>query len=89
MPELEELHTKNHKLEELEHPKMHNDDCGASHSPFSLGVSGPVECLAKLGRNDAPSDSKSKLCCFFDRRGPSCSVIQSDQICIVSRVERT
>lgn len=54
---------------------------------FGLGVSGLVETLPKFGRTDPPIDSKSReaLCCFLDRRGASCSVMQSGQTCVGPR----
>lgn len=50
-------------------------------SRFGLGVSGLAESLVKFGLAKDPSDSRSReaLCCFFERTGPSCSVIQPAQ----------
>ena len=52
-------------------------------SRFCLGASNAGKALS--GRVKAPSDSMSKdvLCCFFDRRGPSDSVIQRFQSLMV------
>ena len=87
MPEREELHVETTDFRARPPSALH-ERCGVLLSRFARGVSGLAESLAKFGRNDDPSDSKSKLCCFLDRRGPSGSVIQSDQICIGPKVGR-